>query len=122
MVKKHVMLVGKYDDILKFFKKVKSVYVFEKTKFFDMPSQTIKEQLDEFVKDKQTLGMVSYCKVLEHRKDHPKDPIVELVTDFIFIEDVFTANNEWVKKDLMAQYKPWGGDTQLDIKGNVDNA
>jgi len=119
MVKKHTMLIASYEDLLKHFKKVKSSYVLDKTKFFEMPSRSIKEQMDELVEAKQTLGMVSYCKVLEHRKEHPEDPIVELVTDFIFIEDVFTVNNDWVKKDLMAKYKPWGETAQQPSSENA---
>jgi hypothetical protein len=45
------------------------------------------------------MGMVSYCKV----KEHKEDPIVEIVNDFVMIEDIFTVNNKWVQEHPMSQ-------------------
>ena len=75
-----------------------------------MPSRSIQDQLKELVDNKQTMGMVSYCKVTEHKED----PIVELVNDFIFIEDVFTVGNQWIDKDLMGQYRNWSNSSDIN--------
>lgn len=110
MLKKHKIYIGSYAEIEKHFKRVKPQYILNKTKYFEMPSRTIKEQLKELVENKQTMGMVSYCKVLEHKED----PIVELINDFIFIEDIFTVGNQWVEKNLMGQYRAWSNPNSIN--------
>lgn len=99
--------MGNFIDLVEHFKKVRKTYVLNKTKYFEMPSKGVDEQLIQLLNEKKTMGMVSYCKVTAHKED----PTVELVNDFVFIEDVYTADNEWVEKDLMGQfrtqYRPW---------------
>lgn len=87
--------MGTFEEIQKHFRKVKPSYILNKTKYFEMPSASIQDQLNPLVEAKQSIGMVSYCKV----KEHKEDPIVELMNDFIFIEDIFTVNNKWVQKN-----------------------
>jgi hypothetical protein len=100
MLKKLSVYVGDLSDLQKRYKKVKSTYTFNKTKYFDMPSVTVASQLEELVKGKQSMGMVSYCKV----KEHKEDPIVEIINEFVMIEDIFTVNNKWVQEHPMSQY------------------
>jgi hypothetical protein len=113
--------MGHFIDIVEHFKKVRKIYVLNKTKYFEMPSKSIKEQLLEQVENKKTMGMISYCKV----KEHGEDPVVELVNDFVFIEDIFTVGNEWIEKDLMGehakQYKPWSGPSASDSVDSIIN-
>jgi len=110
MLKKHVIYIGTFAEIQKKLKRVKPSYTLNKTKYFEMPSRSIQDQLKELIDNKQAIGMITYCKVVTHRED----PIVELVNDFIFIEDIFTVGNEWVEKGLMSShikphpiYRPW---------------
>lgn len=95
MLKKYTVYCGEYAEILKRYKKVSPSYILDKTKFFEMPSMTILSQLEQLVANKQSLGMVSYCKV----KEHKEDPIVELLTEFVMIEDIFQVNNKWVQSN-----------------------
>jgi hypothetical protein len=95
MLKKHKIYMGSFEDIQKYLKRVKGSYTLNKTKYFEMPTATIQDQLNALVEAKQAIGMVTYCKV----KEHKEDPIVELVNDFVFIEDIFTVNNKWVQNN-----------------------
>lgn len=120
MLKKHVIYIGTFDEIKKRFKRVKPSYTLNKTKYFEMPSRNIEDQLKELVDNKQAIGMLSYCKVVEHKED----PIVEVINEFVFIEDIFTVNNSWVEKDLMGSfaktgYRPWTAPSP-DIFGKND--
>jgi hypothetical protein len=99
MLKTYKIYAGCYADLQKRYKRVQPSYIQNKTKYFDMPSSTIASQMEELVKNKQALGMVSYCKV----KEHKEDPIVELVSEFVMIEDVFQVNNKWVQQNPTAQ-------------------
>jgi hypothetical protein len=92
--------MGDYKDLQKRYKKVKSEYVLGKTKCFDLPSSSISNQFEELIKSKQAIGMISYCKVTEHKED----PIVEIVNDFVMIEDIFVVNNKWVQDHPMNQH------------------
>lgn len=92
--------MGDYADLQKRYKKVKSAYVLNKTKYFDLPSSSVSNQLEELVKNKQSIGLISYCKV----KEHKEDPIVEITNEFVMIEDIFTVNNKWVQEHPMSQY------------------
>jgi hypothetical protein len=100
MLKKNTLYMGEYADLQKKYKKVKSAYVLNKTKYFDMPSSSVSNQLEELVKNKQPIGLISYCKV----KEHKEDPIVEIVNEFVMIEDIFTVNNKWVQDHPMSQH------------------
>lgn len=101
MLKKLNLYMGDFKDLQKRYKKVKSSYVLNKTKYFSMPSSSVSEQFEELVKNKQSIGMISYCKVTEHKED----PTVEIVNDFVMIEDIFTVNNKWVQEHPMSQYR-----------------
>ena len=94
MLKSYKVYVGSYADLQKRYKKVKSSYVLNKTKYFDMPSSSILNQLEELISTKQSMGMVSFCRV----KEHAEDPIVEIVSEFVMIEDIFQVNNKWVQE------------------------
>lgn len=100
MLKKLSVYVGDFSDLQKRYKKVKATYTLNKTKYFDMPSATVSSQLEELVKSNQPMGMISYCKV----KEHKEDPIVEVINEFVMIEDIFTVNNKWVQEHPMSQY------------------
>lgn len=101
MLKSYKVYVGSYADLLKRYKKVKPSYTLNKTKYFDMPSASVQSQLEELVSTKQSMGMVSFCKV----KEHAEDPIVEVVSEFVMIEDIFQVNNKWVQEHPMSQYQ-----------------
>lgn len=88
--------MGDYSDLQKRYKKVKPSYVLNKTKYFDLPSSSVSSQFDELVKNKQSIGLISYCKV----KEHKEDPIVEIINEFVLIEDIFTVNNKWVQNNV----------------------
>lgn len=96
MLKKHTLYMGDYSDLQKRYKKVKPSYVLNKTKYFDLPSSSVSGQFDELVKNKQSIGLISYCKV----KEHKEDPIVEIINEFVLIEDIFTVNNKWVQNNV----------------------
>jgi hypothetical protein len=100
MLKKLSVYVGSYAELQKRYKKVKPNYVLGKAKYFDMPSSSVASQFEELIKANQSMGMVSYCKV----KEHKEDPIVEIVNDFVMIEDIFTVNNKWVQEHPMSQH------------------
>jgi len=95
MLKTYKIYAGTYAELQKRYKRVQPSYIQNKTKYFDMPSTPIAAQFDDLIKNKQALGMVSYCKVVEHKED----PIVELVNEFVMIEDVFQVNNKWVQQN-----------------------
>lgn len=99
MLKKHTLYMGNYADLQKRYKKVKPSYVLDKTKYFDLPSSSVSNQFEELVKNKQSIGLISYCKV----KEHKEDPIVEIINEFVMIEDIFTVNNKWVQEHPMSQ-------------------
>lgn len=98
MLKKHSLYMGDYKDLQKRYKKVKSEYVLNKTKYFNLPTSSVSDQFEELVKNKQAIGMISYCKVVEHKED----PIVEIINDFVMIEDIFVVNNKWVQEHPMS--------------------
>jgi hypothetical protein len=98
MLKKYTIYAGNHAEILKRYKKVRPSYILNKTKYFEMPSASIHSQLEELVANKQSIGMISYCKVQEHKED----PIVLLISEFIMIEDVFSVNNKWVQEHPMS--------------------
>lgn len=87
MVQKHEILSGKINELREYFSYVKDKYVFKKVECFNMPSTSVKEQLDSIIEEKNPFGYVCYCVV----KEHKKDPIVELKTYYILIEDIFEA-------------------------------
>jgi hypothetical protein len=101
MLKSYKVYAGSYADLQKRYKKVKPTYVLNKTKYFDMPSLGVNSQLEDMVSSKQSIGMLSFCKV----KEHGEDPIVEIVNEFVMIEDIFQVNNKWVQEHPMSQYK-----------------
>jgi len=88
MVQKHEILSGKIQELREYFSFVKKEYKINEVESFDMPSTSIKEQLDSIIEEKNPFGYVSYCVV----KEHGKDPIVEVKTYYILIEDVFDAS------------------------------
>jgi hypothetical protein len=88
MVQKHEILSGKIQELREYFSFVKKEYKINEVEFFDMPSTSIKEQLDSIIDERNPFGFVSYCVV----KEHGEDPIVEVKTYYILIEDVFDAS------------------------------
>jgi hypothetical protein len=101
MLKTYKIYAGYYADLQKRYKKVKPTYIMNKTKYFDMPSSGIQSQFEELISNKQSIGMISYCKV----KEHSEDPVVEIVNEFVMIDDIFQVNNKWVQEHPMSQYK-----------------
>lgn len=87
MVKKHEIVSGKYEELLEYFSHVQKEYKGKNTECFDLPSTTIPEQFGELLDSRIPYGSISYCKV----KEHKKDPIVEVITTFVMVEDVFDA-------------------------------
>lgn len=87
MIQKHEIVSGKYQELLEYFSHVEREYKGKETECFDMPSITIQEQFGEIFDNRNPFGSISYCRV----KEHKKDPIVEVVTTFVLIEDVFDA-------------------------------
>ena len=94
MLKEYKIYVGNFADIAEYLSKVKMKYVKGETEYFEFPQLTMKDQLEEMIKNSTEMGMVSYCKVVEHKDD----PIVEVINEFIMIEDIFVVNNKWVEK------------------------
>ena len=84
-MKKYEMLMGSYSELREYFSMVAKKYEGKSTKFFDMPSEGIDEQFKSLLDEQQAMGLINYCKVLRHRKD----PIVEVVAKFIYIEDIY---------------------------------
>jgi hypothetical protein len=87
MIQKHEIVSGKYEELLEYFSHVQKEYKGKNTECFDMPSMTIQEQFGEIFDNQNPFGSISYCRV----KEHKKDPMVEVITTFILIEDVFDA-------------------------------
>ena len=88
MVQKHEILSGKIQELREYFSFVKEEYKLNEVECFDMPSTSIKEQLNSIIEERNPFGFVSYCEV----KEHGEDPIVEVKTYYILIEDVFDAS------------------------------
>ena len=87
MVQKHEILSGKLGELKEYFSHVQKEYKINEVECFDMPSTSIKEQFDKIIEERNPFGFISYCKV----KEHGEDPIVEVVTSYVLIEDVFDA-------------------------------
>jgi len=87
MVKKHEIVSGKYEELLEYFSHVQKEYKGKNTECFDLPSTSIQEQFGELLDSRIPYGSISYCRV----KEHNKDPIVEVITTFVLVEDVFDA-------------------------------
>ena len=83
-IQKYDLYMGKYEELLKHFSFVFEKYDGKKTPYFDMPSEGIKSQFKSILEERINMGAISYCKAIKHRKD----PLVEVKTDFVYIEDM----------------------------------
>lgn len=83
-VQKYNLYMGKYDELVKHFSFVSRKYEGKNTPYFDMPSSGIPEQFKSILEERVNMGAIAYCKAVRHRKD----PLVEVKTDFVYIEDM----------------------------------
>jgi hypothetical protein len=88
-VKKHEIFCGRYKDLRKHFSFVFKKYEGKNTSCFDMPDKGIHEQFMDMLEKRIEMGVIRYCKVVRHRKD----PLVEVINKFVFIEDMFEVTS-----------------------------
>lgn len=88
-VTKHDLFMGRFKDLRKHFSFVKKSYEGKGTPCFDMPDGGVEEQFMSLLENKMPMGIIRYCKVVRHRKD----PLVEVITKFVYIEDLYEVTS-----------------------------
>lgn len=88
-VTKHELFMGRYKDLRKHFSFVHEKYEGKKTSSFDMPDGGVNDQFRSLIEQKMPMGVIRYCKVVRHRKD----PLVEVITKFVYIEDLYEVTS-----------------------------
>lgn len=83
-VQKYNLYMGKYKELVEHFSFISEKYDGKNTPYFDMPSISVKKQFDSILKERVNMGVINYCKAIKHRKD----PLVEVKTEFVYIEDM----------------------------------
>ena len=70
-----------------------------------MPSEGIKKQFESILKERVNMGVINYCKAIKHRKD----PLVEVKTEFVYIEDMLQVADG--KNETGCGNATWCGNT-----------
>ena len=83
-VQKYNLYMGKYNELMEHFSFVFEKYEGKNTPYFDMPSISVKKQFESILEERVNMGVINYCKAIKHRKD----PLVEVKTEFVYIEDM----------------------------------
>jgi hypothetical protein len=104
-VQKYNLYMGKYDELLEHFSFVFEKYEGKNTPYFDMPSDGIKKQFESILEQRVNMGVINYCKAIKHRKD----PLVEVKTEFVYIEDMLEVADS--KNSTSCGNTTWCGNT-----------
>jgi hypothetical protein len=89
-VRKYELCMGKYKELKEHFSFISEKYEGKSTRYFDMPSESVAKQFKSILDERMAMGAINYCKVIKHRKD----PLVEVITQFVYIEDAFEVADQ----------------------------